>query len=232
MELNSFAIIPDGNRRYALANNMALTQAYLLGTKKAWEAFEWISEYPSIQSVTFYTLSKENLTRTKEELGILFKIFEKELSKAISRNHLLGNSIKVKFIGRKDFFSEKIQKRMNELENETIDNSGKTLALAIGYNGQTEIIDAAKKIAEQVKEGLIEPEKITPELFKKNLYSELSFPDLIMRTSGTQRLSGFLTYQSAYSELVFLNKYWPEVTKQDIDKVINEFNSRERRFGK
>jgi undecaprenyl diphosphate synthase len=232
MDLNSFAIIPDGNRRYAFANNISLTQAYLQGTKKAWNAFEWLTEFKSINSVTFYTLSQENLTRSKEELGVLFKIFEKELIKAINKTNSLNNSFKIKFIGNKNFFPEKTQEKMIELEELTLDNKEKTLALAIGYNGQNEILDATKKIAEQIQLKQLTAEQITPELFKKNLYSELPFPDLILRTSGTQRLSGFLTYQSAYSELVFLNKYWPEITQQDINKVVNEFNSRERRFGK
>ncbi len=232
MTLSSFAIIPDGNRRFAFANNLSLTQAYLQGTQKAWSAFDWLSEFKSIKTVTFFTLSQENLTRTKEELGILFKIFEKELSKIITKNKVLLDSVRIKFIGRRNFFSNSLQKKMLKLEELTENNSEKEMILAIGYNGQTEIIDAVKKISEQVSQGLIKPNEVTPELFKKNLYTNFLEPDLILRTSGTQRLSGFLTFQSAYSELVFLNKYWPEVTKQDLIKVVKEFNSRQRRFGK
>ena len=104
--------------------------------------------------------------------------------------------------------------------------------MAFGYDGQTEIIDAAEKYAVDYAHGLIDPTKFTPEDFNKYLYSNFKAPDLIIRTSNEQRLSGFMTYQSAYSELAFVDKYWPEITEQDIDDSIKNFNSRDRRFGK
>ncbi|MFH1587711.1 MAG: polyprenyl diphosphate synthase [Candidatus Diapherotrites archaeon] len=232
VNLNSVAFIPDGNRRYAFARNVSLAEAYLMGTKRTWDVFDWMKKYPETKFITFYTLSQENLSRSREELGVLFKIFEKELNKAISRRNLFGEGVKVNFVGKKDFFPQKIQVKMNELSELTQDNKERIISFAIGYNGQEEIINAAKLLSEKVKSGEILSEEITLDLFKKHLYYGFPEPDLIVRTSGTQRLSGFLTYQSAYSELLFLKKYWPEINEQDIDSIVNDFDSRERRFGK
>ena len=104
--------------------------------------------------------------------------------------------------------------------------------LALGYDGQSEIVDASKKFAKDVLNGVIDVDSLTPQNFSKYLYSDAKFPDLIVRTSNEHRLSGFLTYQSSYSELAFLNKFWPEVSESDIDRVVKDFEERNRRFGK
>lgn len=231
MELTSIAFIPDGNRRFAQTRGFSLLEAYSAGTQKAWQVIEWLSDYPKITAGTFYTLSLENASRTKTELFVLFKIFEKELDKIKNNNFIQENGIRLKFIGEKSIFNKKIQAKMNEAEKLTENNSQKTIFLAIGYNGQQEIVDAAKKIALAAKNGFL-PDDLDKESFKKFLYSNAPEPDLLIRTSGTKRLSGFLTYQSAYSELCFIDKCWPELEKQDLAKAITDFKTRERRFGK
>lgn len=231
-KLYSIAFIPDGNRRFAQAAGLGLFAAYSLGTQKAWEVLKWLTEYPSIKTGTFYTLSLENATRTKQELSVLFKIFENELDKIKSNKFIHENGIMLRFVGKKEIFPNSLQKKMFEAEKFTEKNSEKTIFLALGYNGQEEIVDAAKKIAALAKTGSFSPAELDKDSFKNFLYSDMPEPDLIVRTSGTKRLSGFLTYQSAYSELCFIDKCWPEFEKQDLDAVIEDYKNRERKFGK
>lgn len=230
--LSSIAFIPDGNRRYAKQNHLSLLDSYRLGTKKAWDVLEWLQKYPSIKTGTFYTLSLENLTRNQNELKLLLKIFDRELVKAEKSSIFDENNISLRFIGQTHLLPKSLQAKMNSLEKQTENHSDKTINLAIGYSGQTEIVDAAKKICEQYSKGLVKLSELTVDSFKSFLYSDFASPDLIVRTSGTKRLSGFLTYQSAYSELYFLDKYWPELTQSDLDTAISDFEQRDRKFGK
>ncbi|MDD5148267.1 MAG: polyprenyl diphosphate synthase [Candidatus ainarchaeum sp.] len=232
MVLNSIAFIPDGNRRFAQKQGISLLNAYKLGTRKAWEVFDWLNNYPEIKTGTFYTLSLENLQRKQTELKLLYRIFERELDKIKSSGLFEKNRIQMKFIGRLDLLPKKLREKIAEAEKFTEGFKNKKMNLAIGYTGRTEIIDAAKKIAEQYKQGNIDLDKITTDTFQQFLYSDFKNPDLIVRTSGTKRLSGFLTYQSAYSELYFLEKYWPEINRTDLDNAIQDFYARERKFGK
>ena len=232
MELTSIAFIPDGNRRYAFRSGIELAKSYQLGTEKAWDVLNWLVDYPKIRAGAFYTLSLENLARSKAELSVLFKLFEKELDKAMDRRIIETEKISLKFIGRTAAFPKRIQQKMREVEEFTEDNNKKTIYLALGYNGQAEIVDAAKKFAESYKNNSVSLSELNESSFNKFLYAEMPNPDLIIRTSGTQRLSGFLTYQSAYSELFFCPKFWPEFSKQDLDSAITDFNERNRKFGK
>jgi len=229
--LNSVAFIPDGNRRYALSKGIPLFQSYQIGTQKAWDVIEMLKDYPEIKVGTFYTLSLENLTRNKTELKILFSIFEKELDKVINLDYFLVNDLKLKFIGRVEEFPANIKKKIFKAQETTENNKGKTINLALGYDGQAEIVDAAKKIALGYQNGL-DLDSLNEKSFKKYLYSDFADPDLIIRTSGTQRLSGFLTYQSSYSEFYFTKKFWPEFSEQDLSEAVSEYDDRQRRFGK
>lgn len=232
MNLESIAFIPDGNRRYAKKSYINLLTSYKLGTQKAWEVIDWLHNYPKIKSGTFYTLSLENLTRNKIELNILFRIFEKELEKVKTSGVFDSREMRLKFIGRLNAFPKRLQEKIRKTEEYTADYKKKVINLAIGYNGQAEIVDAAKKIAWDFKNNKLKLNSLNPDSFKNYLYSVFPDPDLILRTSGTKRLSGFLTYQSSYSELYFLDKYWPELQETDLDNAINEYNERERKFGK
>ena len=232
MELNSIAFIPDGNRRFAKLSGYSMSQTYYSGTQKALEVINWMKEYPEVKFGTFYTLSLENMQRSKAELKVLFKIFERELDKVKQQPIIEEGKIKLNFIGRRELFPKNIQTKMSLAEEFTADNKGKTINLCLGYNGQSEIVDAAKKLALAYKDGSIDISKIDEKHFKKFLYSDFAEPDLIIRTGQTQRLSGFLTYQSAYSELYFSNKYWPEFSEQDLSTAVDSYYERSRKFGK
>ena len=232
MNLNSIAFIPDGNRRYALSQGISLLESYKVGTNKAWYVIDWMKEFPFIKTGTFYTLSLKNLERKSIEVKLLFKIFEKELDKVRDTNYFEKNGIKLNFIGKIHLLPKKIQEKIAFAKKKTENNSEKTINLALGYDGQTEIVDAAKKIALAAKENSFDLSQLNEKTFNKFLYSEISPPDLIIRTSGTHRLSGFLTYQSSYSELYFCNKYWPEFSQQDLCNAVSEFEERQRRYGK
>ncbi|MFA5930752.1 MAG: polyprenyl diphosphate synthase [archaeon] len=230
--IESIAFIPDGNRRYAKQVGISLAESYSLGTQKALDVVKWISKYPSIKTGTFYTFSLKNFDRSKLELDILFRIFEGQLDKAKKDPLFKENGIKLKFIGRREMFPQKLQEKMNSVEEYTSDFKNSQINLALGYDGQTEIVDAAARFALDVQNGKAKPEDLSTGNFSKYLYADFKAPDLIVRTSNEQRLSGFLTYQSSYSELAFIDKYWPEINETDVSKVITTFEERERRFGK
>jgi len=231
MELNSIAFIPDGNRRFAERSGISLLKSYQLGTQKAWQVCDWLGKYKEIKVGTFWSLSLENFKR-KAEIPVLFRIFEKELEKVKTSGLFEKNGIRLKFIGRKSVFPQRLQKKICEAEQSTENFSGKTINVALGYSGQAEIVDAAKSIAQDYKNGKISLDSIDEEKFRGYLYDNFQDPDLIIRTSGVKRLSGFLPYQSSYSELYFLEKFWPELTESDLDVAVQDYYLRRRNFGK
>jgi len=230
--LESIAFIPDGNRRYAKLAGISLAESYAVGTQKAWDVLDWLVKYPQVKVGTFYTFSLKNFERSKLELSVLMRIFEKELDNTKKRKIIQEEGIKMKFLGRRELFPKKLQEKMSAVEEYTSQFGNRTINLALGYDGQAEIIDASKRFAQDVASGITTPEELTPQTFSKYLYSDFKAPDLIVRTSNEQRLSGFLTFQSSYSELAFLDKYWPQLTESDVDKIVLDYNNRERRFGK
>jgi undecaprenyl diphosphate synthase len=216
-------IILDGNRRWAKANNLPALE----GHKKGFEAVKSIVQAvkeKGIKTLTLFCFSTENWSRPKEEVNYLMDIFKKSLS-----DYFLEfgkENVRIKIIGQKNRFSKDIKSRMEEVERQTQDNNRMTLNLALSYGGRAEIVDAIKKI---VKSG-IDPDKITEATVKENLWT--SDVDLIIRTGGEQRLSGFLLWQAAYSEFLFVKKYWPEFSQSDLDAALDDYASRQRRFGK
>jgi len=231
MELNSIAFIPDGNRRFAVKSGISLLEAYKMGTQKAWDVFSWLNDYPKIRVGTFWSLSLENFKRASE-IPLLFGIFEKELGKVMKSRLFEDNEVRLKFLGRRHVFPKKLQQKMLDAEKFTESFGKKTMNVALGYSGRAEIVDACKGIAAKVKAGELSLNEINEESFKDFLYGNFQNPDLIVRTSGVQRTSGFLPFQSTYSELYFCQKYWPEFEREDLVLAIEDFNSRERRFGK
>ncbi|MFH1751978.1 MAG: polyprenyl diphosphate synthase [archaeon] len=234
MKLNSIAFIPDGNRRYFKSKGiMSVVNGYSFGTKKAWEVLDWLTDYPKIKFGTFYALSFENFQRRRLEVPVLLNIFSRELNKVKHNPFFEENGIKLNFIGRLELLPKSLRRLMNETTKITSQyKTKKTVNLAVAYGGQSEIIDATKKFALDFQKGNTSLKDLNEKSFANYLYSDFSPPDLMIRTSGVKRLSGFLQYQSAYSELCFVDKFWPEFSRQDLDKAINDFNSRERRFGK
>ncbi len=223
------AIILDGNRRFAKRLMMKPWKGHEWGEKKVEDLLTWCDDL-KIKELTLYTFSLENFNRPKKELDYLMKIFKESFEKIKVDPRLKENSIKVNFIGRIEMFPSDVTKAMRELEKKTKNNSAHIINFAMAYGGQDEIVEAAKKIAQKVKEGKLDIKKINKETFEDNLYMKDS-PDMIIRTGGEKRSSNFLPYQSAYSEWFYIEKMWPEFEKEDFIKCIKEFGQRQRRFG-
>lgn len=222
-------LIIDGNRRFAKRLMLKPFKGHEWGYEKIKKTMEWCKEF-NIKELTLYTFSIENFDRPKEEFDYLMNLFEKAF-KELKKDWEKIKELKIRFIGRISMFPKNIQETMKELMDITVNNTPYILNFAMAYGGRAEIVDATRKIAQQVKEGKLGIDKINEEVFKKNLYMD-SEPDLIIRTSES-RLSGFLLYQGAYSEIIFLpEKLWPEFEKEDFIKCLEEYSNRDRRFGK
>jgi undecaprenyl diphosphate synthase len=226
------AIIPDGNRRWAKNKGLPAWEGHRQGAKTFEEILKWFKEL-GVKELSFWGASTENLERDKIEVDFLLKLFEEMCDRILkdNKNELKENRVRIRFIGNLKKLPDKLRKKMEQIMEQTKDYSNYKLNLLIGYGGRWEITEAAKKIAKEVKDGKLEPEEITPEVFQKYLMLE-DEPDLIIRTSE-ERLSGLLPWQGIYSEIIFIkDKHWPEFTKQDLKKCIEEFAQRKRRFGK
>lgn len=221
-------IIIDGNRRFAKRLMKTPKMGHEWGYKKVRELLKWCREL-KIKEVTLYCFSIENFNRPKKEFDYLMKLFKKafkELKKDQSTKQ-----IKINFIGRLWLLPKDLQKLMFELVKKTKNNKPFKLNFAIAYGGRAEITDAVRKIAEAVKYNELNPEDITERTIQEKLYLD-SEPDLVIRTSES-RLSGFLLWQSSYSEIIFLPKIlWPELTKKDFISCLEQYSKTERRFGK
>jgi len=223
-------IVLDGNRRFSKRLMMKPWKGHEWGAEKVAELLTWADEL-NVEELTLYAFSIENFNRPKEEFEYLMKLFIKEFKKSATDERIHKNQIRINFIGRLNLFPKDVQDSMQELMSVTKKYSRRRVNFAMAYGGRTEVVDAARKIAEQVKEGKIDVDQINEEIFKNNLYMP-SEPDLIIRTGGEQRTSNFLLYQGAYSEWIFLQKMWPEFTKEDFTECIAEYGRRERRFGR
>ena len=182
-----------------------------------------------------YVLSAENLNRKNEELDYLYDLIHQRLEKLYNDPRLHKNKMRVKAIGTIELLPESIKDVLKRLDEVTKTYENHFLNIAIAYGGQNELVDAVKKIANKIKSGELDTEKINKEVIESNLYTShlpQSSPDMILRTSGEKRMSGFLLWQSAYSELVFLDIFWPEFRKIDLMRAIRTFQKRKRRAGK
>jgi undecaprenyl diphosphate synthase len=224
-KLESIGFILDGNRTYGKLKKISYSEAYQKGADKAINMINYIYEkHTEIKQIQLYALSKENIkNRNKLELKELYNLFIKNFNII---NNFKNKDINIKFIGRFNYFSKIIKNQISKINNKN-KNARLTVYFCIGYGGKTEIIDAVNLIIKN------KVKKVTEENFKNYLYDpELIDPDVIVRTSNQKRLSGFLLYHSAYSELIFLKKLWPEITNYDIDKIINNYKGIKRNFGK
>lgn len=224
--LKHLGIIMDGNRRWARAHNLPT----LAGHRRGYQNIKTIANYAFKQGVeilTIYAFSTENWQREKKEVEYLLKLFKILIDKEF--RILMKNGVKVNFFGRRADFDRELQSGMKRVELETRNNTRGILNICLSYGGRDEIVRAVKKIIDQK----IALSEISENLIAANLDSAgLPDPDLIIRTSGEQRLSGFLTWQSAYSEFLFVKHHWPDFSKKDFDRALADFNSRQRRFGK
>jgi len=223
--LKHLAIILDGNRRWAKEKGLPTFDGHKAGYDKIKDVSRWCLER-NIKILTVYAFSTENWNRSKEEVKYLMTLMNKAFSKELEDLNKLG--FKVNIIGSRDRLSKKIKKNIEKIENETKNNKKAVLNICFNYGGRLEIVEAVKKI---VEEG-IEAEKINEKLISKYIWFKgQPEPDLIVRTSGEKRLSGFLTWTSVYSELYFPRCYWPDFDEKELDKAIKEFERRNRRFG-
>ncbi len=222
-------IILDGNRRFAKRLMLKPWKGHEWGAKKLEHLFEWCKEY-NVKELTLYAFSVENFDRPKEEFDYLMDLFRKEFDRVIADPDLSKKKIHFNMIGRIWMFPKDIQERMQKTMDLTKDYTDYIVNFAMAYGGRAEVVDATKKIAEQVKTNKLQVEDINEEIFSENLYMK-DEPDLIIRTSES-RLSGFLPWQSIYSEIIFLpDTLWPEFEKKDFIACINEFQKRQRRYG-
>ncbi len=195
---------------------------------------DWCEEL-DLKIITLYVLSAENLSRNDDELHYLYGLINKRLEKLYNDPRLHKNRMRVKAIGRIELLPESIKNVLARLEDSTKNYGQHYLNIAIAYGGQNELVDAVKKIASRIKDGSLDVNQIDKDIIESCLYTShlpQSSPDLILRTSGEKRLSGFLIWQSAYSELVFMDVYWPEFRKIDLMRAIRTFQMRTRRLGK
>ena len=231
---NHIAIILDGNRRWAKRNLTIQEKGHFKGADAVENLLDWCEEF-DIKIITLYVLSAENLDRKNEELDYLYELIHKRLEKLFSDPRLHKNKMRVKAIGTIELLPESIKDVLKRLDNVTKNYDNHFLNIAIAYGGQDELVDAVKKIGTKIKNGELDTNKINKEVIESNLYTShlpQSSPDMILRTSGEKRMSGFLLWQSAYSELVFLDIFWPEFRKIDLMRAIRTFQKRKRRIGK
>ncbi|MBQ0135246.1 MAG: di-trans,poly-cis-decaprenylcistransferase [Oscillospiraceae bacterium] len=225
-------IIMDGNGRWASERGLPRTEGHVAGAK----VFRRISDYCheiGIDVVTFYAFSTENWRRPPTEVAALMKLFKENLIEAdeIKYDRQKGGYI-LRFIGDTSAIPNELQKLVSKTQLDAIDENTTVINIALNYGGRQEILHSVKQIAERVERGELKASKITAEDIAAGLYTAgQPDPDLIIRPSGELRLSNFLTYQSAYSELYFSNVLWPDFTTDDLDEAILDYAKRNRRFG-
>lgn len=221
-------IILDGNRRWAKERGLKSKD----GHKAGFETLKRISKYifkKGVKVLSVFAFSTENFKRSEEEVNYLMNLFLKGFKSSIKEFN--ENNIKVVFSGRKEPLSDKVYKSMKELESKTSKNNGGILNICLNYGGQAEIVDATKKIVNEVLNGNIKIDDINEELFRDNLYNSLPYMDLLIRTSGEIRVSNFMLYSLAYAEMYFPDTYFPDFKEKEFDKAIEVYNKRDRRMG-
>ncbi len=224
------AIIMDGNGRWAQKRGLPRIMGHRQGVKTV-KRIVTLTREIGIKYLTLYAFSKENWQRPKEEVSTLMDLLYSYLEKELYE--MLENDIRLETIGEIDLLPKRVKSKLFEVMKRTEGNQSMVLCLALSYGGRNEIIRAAKKIAEDCIDGRISPDALNEELFSSYLYtSNMPDPDLIIRTSGEVRLSNFLLYQGAYSELYFTKTLWPDFDKEELFKALIDYASRERRFGK
>ncbi|WP_308991364.1 isoprenyl transferase [Mariniflexile litorale] len=224
------AIIMDGNGRWAKQQGMMRAFGHENGTKSVKETVETCAEL-GIENLTLYAFSTENWNRPKLEVQTLMKLLVSSLKKEIKT--LQDNNIKLSAIGNLKSLPKKVFKELHEVIEQTKDNTRMTLTLALSYGSREELLNTVKEISIKVKNNIISPEKIDESIINEHLYTRnLPDVDLLIRTSGEQRISNFLLWQIAYAELYFTSVLWPDFTKQHLYEAIIEYQKRERRFGK
>ena len=227
------AIILDGNRRWASERSLNPWSGHHYGAAKIEELLRWCLDL-DVKSISLYAFSTENFRRSPKEVEEIMRIAEEKLREILEDESIHKNKVRVKAIGRLNLLPKKLQEMIRRVEESTKDYDERFLNVALAYGGRAEIVDATRKIAQKVGSGQLTPEEINEQLFEKYLYTAhmpKQDPDLIIRTSGEERLSGFLSWQSAYSELCFLDINWPDFRRIELLRAVRTYQRRKRRFG-
>lgn len=229
-KLQHIAFIMDGNRRWAKAHGLPIIAGHEKGAKTLTEVAKAAKDL-GIKYITVYAFSTENWKREKSEVEGLMNLLRKYLKESFKE--LEENNARIMFIGERDMLASDIVADMEKIEERTAKNDGITLCVALSYGGRQEIVAATKKIAELAQNGGLNIKDIDEKKFSDMLYTkDLPDPDLLIRTSGEERISNFLLWQLSYSEFYFSDTLWPDFSKEELAKIIDEYKNRERRYGK
>lgn len=225
---NHLAIIMDGNGRWAKQRGKKRSMGHLEGSK----TLEDLAVYAvrrGIKVLSVYAFSTDNFKRSEDEVSYLMNLFTTLFKTKLKK--LQNEGIKVVFSGRKYPLSDEVLDAMDKIVEKTKDNKNGILNICINYGGQEEIVDATKKIAKDIENGKLKEEDLNKEIFNKYLYQDLPPIDLLIRTSGEYRVSNFMLYQMSYSEFYFTDTLFPDFKESELDKAIESYNHRDRRFG-
>ncbi len=224
--LNHIAIIMDGNRRWAKSKNLPSSMGHKAGVDALKSTIRACDDF-GIKYLTVYAFSTENWKRTSEEVSFLMDLLVQTLKDQLDEMH--ENNVKIRFLGNVSELPENLQKIIKESEEKTLKNTGVNLNIAFNYGARDEILHAVKNIVDKK----IPSSEINEEIFNQNLYTaEVPDPDLLIRTGGEKRVSNYLLWQIAYSEIITVSEFWPEFGKKSLTDCIMEFQNRKRRFGK
>ena len=224
------AIIMDGNGRWAKARGMSRTQGHLEGVKRVEETIRTARD-AGIEFLTIYAFSTENWSRPQDEVSMIMRTFIMVLGQ--KARELASKGVRINFIGRRQNIPQEVLKAIDQACEVTMKSRQMTLNIAFNYGARAEIVDAIKSIAHEVKEGRISTDDIDEKVIASHLYTkDQPDPDLLIRTSGEERISNFLLWQLSYAELYFTEKYWPEFTEEEFFKALKSYAQRERRWGK
>ncbi|MBX3709818.1 MAG: isoprenyl transferase [Gammaproteobacteria bacterium] len=223
------AIIMDGNGRWAKQRFLPRIAGHRAGVESARQVVKNCAKQ-NIKVLSLFAFSSENWRRPVQEVSYLMELFLTGLEREVSMLH--DNNIQLRFIGDRSRFSEKLSKKIAEVENLTNANTGMVLIIAVDYSGKWDIWQAVRKLACEVSQGTLQGSDITPEMINNKLsFADLPDPDLFIRTSGELRISNFMLWQLAYSELYFTDTLWPDFDASELEKALAHYAGRERRFG-
>lgn len=226
-------IILDGNRRWASEHYMSTWDGHKFGADRIEDLLDWCLDL-KVKTITIYVFSTENFNRPEREVKCIMQLFDERLKTIFSDERIHKNRVHIRAIGRRSLLSESTKKLIYAVEESTKAYDQHYLNMAIAYGGRAEIVDATKRIVEEAKAGTINIDNIDEKTIEEHLYTAhlpKSDPDLIIRTSGETRLSGFLLWQGAYSELCFVDVFWPDFRRIDLWRAIRTYQQRDRRYG-
>lgn len=229
-KLEHLAIIMDGNGRWAARRGLPRSMGHRKGAEVVKEITRAAGEL-GIKYLTLYAFSTENWNRSEDEVKTLMGLLRDYLQSDLKE--VQENNVRIRFIGEREMLDADIVRKMAEIEADTLRNTGMSLCIALSYGSRQEIVNAVKKMAALVKEGDISLNDVDVKLFSDMLYTkDMPDPDLVIRTSGEQRISNYLLWQIAYAEFFFTDVLWPDFNKKLLEDIIKNFNMRERRYGK